>query len=201
MAPSPQSSNYGRSAYSGKNKSQSSQSLQNMQMSRLQHHQSNLQTLSIPQNLGRKHEDNHSETSGETNDSGRGGSESDIHSSGFNHSAELDYMKNRYSPVNSPGRPLLIKENMNKLMHPKERYRSQNQQYLVQNNCHRQYTHGGSSGPTYKNNVHWNSISNVLNGSMATIDDYDDDTTTSGSYVVDDQELDLDFNPPQDCVV
>ncbi|XP_063413106.1 protocadherin-9-like isoform X1 [Mytilus trossulus] len=201
MAPSPSSSKYGRSAYSGKSKSQSSQSLQNMQMNRLQLHQSNLQTLSIPQNMGRKHEDNHSETSGETNDSGRGGSESDIHSSAFNHSAELDYMKNRYSPVNSPGRPLLTKENMNKLMHPKERYRSQNQQCLVQNNCHRQYTHGGSSGPPYKNNVHWNPISNVLNGSMATIDDYDDDTTTSGSYVVDDQELDLDFNPPQDCVV
>lgn len=37
----------------------------------------------------RKNEDNHSETSGETNDSGRGGSESDIHSNALNQSSEL----------------------------------------------------------------------------------------------------------------
>lgn len=46
----------------------------------------------------------------------------------------------------------------------------------------------------------WNSISDVLNGSMGTIDDYEDDTTTSGSYVVDEQDLDLEYTP-QDCVV
>lgn len=69
----------------------------------------------------------------------------------------------------------------------------------MQNPHKRQFNHI-SNGPPYKANMAWNSVSDVLNGSMGTIDDYDDDTTTSGSYVVDEQDLDLDYTP-QDCVV
>ena len=38
--------------------------------------------------------------------------------------------------------------------------------------------------------VQWRGVSEILNSSMATIEDYDeDDTTTSGSYTVDDDDL------------
>ena len=113
-------------------------------------------------------------------------------------------MKNRLSPINSAGRPLLMtKENMTKFQNPKDRYRHYNHKPLVQDN-HKQHNNDTTGLPyLHKPNssVHWNSISDVLNGSMATIDDYDDDTTTSGSYVVDDQDLDLECSLPQDCVV
>jgi uncharacterized protein with LGFP repeats len=113
-------------------------------------------------------------------------------------------MKNRYSPTNSPGRPLLLtKENMTKFQNPKDRYRQHNHKSLVQDN-HKQHNNGPTGLPySYKQNspVRWNSIRDVLSGSMATIDDYDDDTTTSGSYVVDEQDLDFECPLPQDCVV
>lgn len=197
-------SSFGRSLQSSNGTiNQSNSSLQNIQMTRLQLHQTNLQSLSIPnqQHFHRKHEDNHSETSGETNDSGRGGSESDIHSSGFNQSVDLDYTKSRYSPINSPGRPLLTKKNIELLPHSKDRQRQQHSSsYINTQNPHKRQFNHISYGPPYKANMAWNSISDVLNGSMGTIDDYEDDTTTSGSYVVDEQDLDLEYTP-QDCVV
>jgi hypothetical protein len=73
---------------------------------------------------------------------------------------------------------------MTKFQNPKDRYRQHNHKSLVQDN-HKQHNNGPTGLPyLHKPNssVRWNSISDVLNGSMATIDDYDDDTTTSGSY-------------------
>lgn len=197
----PPSSNYGRSVQLLKDKTQPNPPLKKGQTTKVPLHQNNLQPWPTQngQVFTRKHEDNHSETSGETNDSGRGGSESDIHSSGCNQGIELDYLKNRYSPINSPGRPLLTEDSITKLHLHKERYRPQ---YIGQSN-QKQHNHI-PNGPSYlhkPNSMHWNALSDVLNVSMCTIDDYDDDTTTSGSYVVDEQDLDFETTLGQDCVV
>lgn len=48
----------------------------------------------------------------------------------------------------------------------------------------------------------WTAMNDVVSGSMATIDDYDDDTTTtSGSYTVDEDSLDTDVRLGNDCIV
>ncbi|XP_069130868.1 protocadherin gamma-A10-like [Argopecten irradians] len=207
-------------------------------VARLQRHQEYLQACDKPSwgsnsnlegEMYKKQDDNHSETSGETStsDSGRGGSESDIQSSGgLSHCLELDYLKNMYSPSNSPRKenmpthsegaeprrvpsgsdnsdPRRV-QNLNQL-HFKHPHLLPSKSRTVHLNSHNNVypSRGGVPHKGRGQVVHWRGMTDYLNTSMATIEDYDEDdnTTTSGSYVVEDQDLQTDMAVGMDCFV
>ncbi|OWF37311.1 protocadherin alpha-11-like [Mizuhopecten yessoensis] len=207
-------------------------------VAKLQRHQDYLQACDKPSwgsnpnlegEMYKRQEDNHSETSGETStsDSGRGGSESDIQSSGgLSHCLELDYLKNMYTPSNSPR-----KDNTSASGDGADSRRvpsnSENSDpRRVPNPNHLHFKHGNMlppksrtvhlnshingypsrGGVPHKGRgpvVHWRGVADYLNTSMATIEDYDEDdnTTTSGSYVVEEDDLRTDMAVGMDCFV
>ncbi|XP_033743643.1 protocadherin alpha-6-like isoform X2 [Pecten maximus] len=207
-------------------------------VAKLQQHQEYLHACDKPSwgsnsnlegEMYKKQDDNHSETSGETStsDSGRGGSESDIQSSGgLSHCLELDYLKNMYSPSNSPRKENMPTQgegtdtrrvpassenidprrvpNLNQI-HFKHPHLLPSKPRTVHLNSHNNIypSRGGiphkGRGPV----VHWRGVADYLNTSMATIEDYDEDdnTTTSGSYVVEDEDLRTDMAVGMDCFV
>ncbi|XP_061164088.1 putative protocadherin beta-18 [Saccostrea echinata] len=184
------------------------------QIGKLQLHQN---IISMHASQMQPHCDNDSETSMESNtsDSGRGGSESDIHSSGgLSQCQELDLLKQLY-PRDSNQEHYRLKNTAGNVVNlrdirPKLKENSRN---VPMDNVHRKYADrrvNQYGDPVDIHNIpfsaykpkrftHFNSVSDILDGSMMTNDDDDDlSTTTSGSYTVDD--LDDDSLHPE-CVV
>lgn len=183
---------------------------------------SQLGKLQLHQNIinmhsNQPHGDNDSETSIESNtsDSGRGGSESDIHSSGgLSQCQELDLLKQLYPHVNKQEH-LRLKQCSNKVVNLgdiRPKFRDNRKDIPVEND-HRKYAdrrvneYGDYvdirdipySAYRPKRFTHFNSMSDILDGSMMTNEDDDDlSTTTSGSYTVDDID-DSSLHP--ECVV
>lgn len=183
---------------------------------------SQLGKLQLHQNIinmhsNQPHGDNDSETSIESNtsDSGRGGSESDIHSSGgLSQCQELDLLKQLYPHVNKQEHFRLkqCSNNVVNLGDIRPRLKD-NRKNIPMENDHRKYAdrrvneYGDYvdirdipySAYKPKRFTHFNSMSDILDGSMMTNEDDDDlSTTTSGSYTVDDVD---DSSLYPECVV